>query len=88
MKALALMSSTLAAVLLMTGHSVAHPAASGALLQPLVQLSGEAGPVVRIHKRNYRHCHGRGSQRWCHGPRQPRGSHSGQARPATSTGGE
>ena len=85
MKPLALMSSTVAVLLVTAGHTLALPTTPQALLQPQAHLGAAPSPIHKVHKRNYRHCHGSGSKRWCHGPRQPRGSHSGQARQATGT---
>lgn len=85
MNPLALMSFTVAAGLALAGPTLAQPAASLALLQPQERMQADTGSIIKVHKRNYRHCHRTGTRRWCHGPRRPSGSHSGQARPSTGT---
>lgn len=59
------------------GQAGALPVLAVASMKPVVDAVSEVDPVIRVHTRDVRHCHGKGKRRWCHGPRKPRGSHSG-----------
>ncbi len=65
------------ALTLTVGQAGAVPAMSVVLIQPVVDPSSDIGLARKVHSRNTRHCHGKGAKRRCHGPRRPRGSHSG-----------
>ena len=78
MKQLSLISFAVAvAFTVSAGSTSALPAASIAALKPRVALKDDSKVVIKVHIRTYRHCHGSGKNRRCHGPRQSRGSHSG-----------
>ena len=78
MKQLTLISVVfVAAFASVAGNAMAQPSASVALLRPIAEPNVESSSVHKVHKRSYRHCHGSGKNRKCHGPRRYRGSHSG-----------
>ena len=63
--------------ILFTATAMAGPALSTSGLQTLQLLGDNSGTVQKVHRRNKRHCHGKGKKRRCHGPHKPRGSYKG-----------
>ena len=79
MKANALLFSVHAimALAMMPGQVGAQPAISVIPIKTVSEAGLGAGLVRKVHTRNKWHCHGKGANRRCHGPRRTRGSHSG-----------
>jgi hypothetical protein len=51
-------------------HAAVVPANAG-------YTEGTDGAVINVHARNYRHCHWRHGERWCHGGRRWSGDGGG-----------
>ena len=77
MKVVSLFLFAFAAMAMMAGHIGSMSARSTIPNKPVAASKSDVGTIRLVHTRDYRHCHGKGTSRRCHGPRRPRGSHSG-----------